>query len=66
MDRSEPDKAPQSEGDGELDMEEARRRTLLRLGIYGAATAPALLAVLKSEKAIAQTGGGIPGGEGIF
>jgi hypothetical protein len=55
--------------DDELDTEGARRRMLTSLGIYGAATAPILLAALKSEKAAAQSGPfgpPIPGGPSVF
>ncbi len=43
-------------GDAET---QARREVLRRIGVFGAATAPMLLGVLKAEKAVAQTG--IPG-----
>jgi hypothetical protein len=49
--------AKRAEGD-------ARREVLKRLGVYGAVSAPILMGVLKAEKAVAQTGGGIPGGGG--
>jgi hypothetical protein len=43
-----------------------RRQALKRLGIYGFYTAPALLAMLTADKAMAISGGGIiSGGGGI-
>jgi hypothetical protein len=41
-----------------------RRRTLKKLGIYGFYTAPALLAMLTADKAMAVSGGIISGGGG--
>ena len=54
--------------DGEDPRAGIRRGTLVRLGLYGAATAPALLTVLKANKAMAQSpiGPPIPGGPGVF
>lgn len=42
----------------------ARREVLKRMGIYTAVSAPILLGALKADRAVAATGGGIPGGGG--
>lgn len=49
--------SPQNDG---VDHGRSRREALVRLGIYGAFTAPALLAVLQSSKAQAQSPIGDP------
>lgn len=44
------------------DVDEARREVLKKLGVYSAYVPPALVVMLTADKAVAQTGGGIPGG----
>jgi hypothetical protein len=56
VDKSQADPTVETRGDAPAD--EARREAQRRIGKYGAYTAPVLLAMMASEKAIAVTGGG--------